>query len=147
MISCADTLTGTPCSESCIMRPDPTSLTAKASKQYLRMLNHCNHRNALGMSLRCTKNPAYVMINRLNNAERRMAIPPFLKRHASKKIKECHSGGIEYQDEQEFEEICRIRRQPSHPVDYCGYHDRRNDPEWNYIEEETSEEPGGWAVI
>jgi len=103
------------------MRPDPTSLTAKASKQYLRVLNHCNHRSTGGMSLRCTtaldqsyftqirrinltesgvcyngKNQTVrqlgvrigdvLMMNKLNNADRRIAIPPFRKRQASKKF-------------------------------------------------------------
>src|SRR5258706_1828485 len=105
------------------MRPDPTSLTAKASKQYLRVVNHCNHRNTGGISLRCTTahdQPYFrelkrvnlltesgkcyegtnqmvrqlggyelediLMMNKLNNADRRIAIPPFRKRQASKKF-------------------------------------------------------------
>ena len=60
-MSAAETLTGTPSSVSSIMRPEPTSLTESASKEYFKGQSHCSQRNTGGMSFRCTKKPAYVI--------------------------------------------------------------------------------------
>lgn len=58
MIKLADTFTVTPCRVSSIMRPDPTSLTDKASRVYLSGHSHCSQRRTGGMSFKCTKKPA-----------------------------------------------------------------------------------------
>ena len=61
MMRDAETLTGTPSSESSIISPEPTSLTESASRVYFNGQSHCSQRRTGGMSLRCTKKPAYVI--------------------------------------------------------------------------------------
>ena len=61
MIRAAETSTGTPSSESLIIRPEPTSFTESASSVYFRGQSHCSHRSTGGMSFKWTKKPAYVI--------------------------------------------------------------------------------------
>lgn len=86
IIKLAETLTGTPCSVSLIIRPEPTSLTESASRLYFSGHTHCNHRRTGGMEVRWTKKPAYVIWYNAVRADSKMATPPFWKRVPSRKF-------------------------------------------------------------
>ena len=86
IINFAEMSTGTPCSVSWIIRPEPTSLTESASRLYFSGHNHCNHRRTGGIEFRWTKKPAYVIWYKAVRAESKMAMPPFWNRVPSKKF-------------------------------------------------------------
>lgn len=86
MIRLADTSTGTPDNVSLIIRPEPTSFTAKASRLYFSGHIHCNQRSTGGIELRWTKNPAKVIWYSAERADSRIAIPPFWKRAPRRKF-------------------------------------------------------------
>ena len=113
MIRLAPISTGTPASESCryqlqpatalpnprqhqhdqtgaglttIISPDDTSFTVSASSAKPSVEKYRSHRRTGGMLLRLTKNPAYVMRNRLARDDRRMATPPCRKTQARRKF-------------------------------------------------------------
>lgn len=131
----AEIFTGTPSRVSTIIKPDPTSFTHRASKAYLRGHNHWSQRRTGGMVLRWTKKPANVIWYRAESALTSVAIPPFSKTVANKKFckrrgavshdhraqieetcPECHREGIQDNNKQEFEEMCRVPRQTRHPI-------------------------------
>jgi hypothetical protein len=75
-----------PASVSTISNPAPTSLTTIASNAYPKTSNHLNHRNTGGILSRLTKNPAYVIKNRLCNDDSKIAIPPLGRIEARRKF-------------------------------------------------------------